>query len=280
MDENAPQVEGEVAQEADVSGQPQLSDRERVEQEAIQRYRESQKTSDEKAAGMPDGYNDDGTQKEDLIAGKFKSQEELLKAYKELESKLGKPKEESTDKPADKVEEAPTEAAANLQVVKYEQEFADNGSLSDKSYGDLEKMGFTKQQVDQYIQGQQSYANNMRESVYSSVGGQEEYTSIINWASENLPSDIIKDYNDSVDSMNQEKILRNLEYMKFKKEQTVPSQAGPRRLEGTAASSGIQPYGDKNEWQRAQTDRLYGKDAKYTNMVDQRYLAARKRGIL
>jgi hypothetical protein len=95
-----------------------------------------------------------------------------------------------------------------------------------------------------------------------------------------LPVDIIKDYNDSVESMSQEKILRNLEYMKFKKDQSAPSEAAPRRLEGTAASSGIQPYGDKNEWQRAQTNRLYGKDAKYTNMVDNRYLAARKRGIL
>jgi hypothetical protein len=42
----------------------------------------------------------------------------------------------------------------------------------------------------------------------------------------------------------------------------------------------MQPFADKNQWQLAQQNRLYGKDAKYTNMVDKRFLASRKRGIL
>ena len=93
-----------------------------------------------------------------------------------------------------------------------------------------------------------------------------------------MSPDIIKDYNEAVDSMDKDRILRTLEYMSLKKGTSAPRET--RRLEGNAPSSGVQPFINKNEWQRAMTDRLYGKDAKYTKMVDNRYLAARKKGIL
>jgi hypothetical protein len=141
-------------------------------------------------------------------------------------------------------------------------------------------MGFTRTQVDQYIQGQQAYAETVRGSIYESVGGQQEYVDIINWASVNMPPATIKEYNSAVDSVDKDKVIAQLEYMKFKRDQAQPQTRETRRLEGNAPTSGLQPYTDKNEWQKAATDRLYGKDAKYTNMVDQRYLAARKRGIL
>ena len=69
------------------SESPQLSEREQIEQEAIARYRESQQSQEERESGMPEGYNDDGTPKEEMIGGKFKSQEDLLNAYQELEKK-------------------------------------------------------------------------------------------------------------------------------------------------------------------------------------------------
>lgn len=255
---------------------PQMSEQQQVEQEAINRYKETQQSADEKSNGVPEGYNEDGTPKEELIAGKFKSQEDLLKAYQELESKLGQPKEAEAPKEEPKAETA--SEAAGFNVTAYEQEYAETGALSDKSYADLEKKGFTKQQVDQYIQGQTSYAESVKKTIYDSVGGQESYSELVNWASNNMTEDVINDYNAAVDSLDQTRVLRNLEYMKLKYDQQAPQQT--RRLEGDATGSGMQPFADKNQWQKAMTDRLYGKDAKYTKMVDQRYLASRKRGIL
>ena len=266
---------------SDVAEQsPQMSEQQQVEQEAINRYKESQKTSEEKADGVPEGYNEDGTPKEELIAGKFKSQEDLLKAYQELESKLGQPKEaEAPKEEASEETKAETASeAAGFNVTAYEKEYAETGSLSEKSYADLEKKGFTKQQVDQYIQGQTAYAESVKSNIYNSVGGQEKYVELINWVSQNMTEDVINDYNAAVDSLDQQKVLRNLEYMKLKYDQQAPQQT--RRLEGDATGGGMQPFADKNQWQKAMTDRLYGKDAKYTKMVDQRYLASRKRGIL
>ena len=267
-------VTGDVITSA--QGEPQRELRPE-EQEAIARYRESQQTQEERGQGMPEGYNEDGTPQEELIGGKFKSQDDLLKAYQELEKKNSQKQEEpapteqkdTQDKPADD---------GSFSAAKYEQEFVESGSLSDNSYAELEAKGFTRQQVDAYIKGQQAYAQSLQSDIYSSVGGQENYIETINWASENMSPDIIKEYNDAVDSMDKDRILRTLEYMSLKKGQSAPRET--RRLEGNAPASGVQPFSNKNEWQRAMTDRLYGKDAKYTNMVDQRYLAARKKGIL
>ena len=263
------------------SESPQLSEREQIEQEAIARYRESQQSQEERESGMPEGYNEDGTEKEELIGGKFKSQEDLLNAYQELEKKMSsqpkEPEKAQAESQAPKEDTATTEVGG-VNVTQYEQEFAENGSLSEQSYADLEKQGFSKAQVDAYINGQQYYGESVKNAVYDSVGGQENYVEVINWASDNMPPEIIKEYNDAVDSLDQAKMLRTLEYMRFKKGESQPS--APRRLEGDAPAGGIQPYSSKVEWQNAQSNRLYGKDAKYTNMVDQRYLASRKRGLI
>tara|TARA_R110000796_G_scaffold184492_1_gene301073 strand:+ start:3429 stop:4244 length:816 start_codon:yes stop_codon:yes gene_type:complete len=263
-----------AASEAPVSSPEQQSD-----DAALARYQESQKTVGEKEEGLPDGYNADGTPQEDLIAGKFKSQEDLLTAYQELEKKLGQPKEEVAPEVAEAVAEV-TEVSGDVpfSTVKYEDELGANGKLSDESYTELDGLGFSKQQVDRYIQGQTSYAESVRSEVFDSVGGEAEYGDLVQWAADNMPADMIEEYNTSVENLDQTKALRTLEYMKFKRDQEVGT--APRRLEGDSVSEGLQPFTDKNEWQRAQTNRLYGKDAKYTNMVDARYLAARKRNIL
>jgi len=164
----------------DPSGEPQRELRPE-EQEALARYKESQKTQEEKAQGVPDGYNEDGTEKEDLIAGKFKSQEDLVAAYNELQKKLGQPKEEAPQEPQQESEETTPTDTPTMDVSKYEKEVVDNGSLSDNSYKELEKLGFNKAQVDAYIQGQQSYANSVRDTIYNSVGGQEAYVDVVNW---------------------------------------------------------------------------------------------------
>lgn len=274
MSDEVQNVAEEVSQEA--SQAPSVTPE---EQAAIDRYRQSQQTSEERNAGMPEGYNEDGTPKEELIAGKFKSQDDLVKAYEELQKKLGQPKDESQAAPEAEPQDTETSAdQVNFSTVEYEQEFATNGSLSDKSYADLEAKGFTRAQVDAYIKGQQAYATSLRSEIYNSVGGEESYTQLIRWASENVDPAAIKEYNDAVDAMDQPRIMRSLEYMNLKYGQNQPREA--RRLEGDSPAGGIQPYANKNDWQRDMTSRLYGKDPKFTNMVDQRYLAARKKGIL
>jgi hypothetical protein len=212
--------------------------------------------------------------------------EEQPKEVEVVEVVAEQPKEEAVKEEAPK-EEAPKEEAAPLDnptdagdfsTAAYEKEVADNGKLSEDSYADLAKKGFTKQQVDQYIHGQTAYADTVKKSVYDKVGGEQQYSELMDWASANMPEDVINDYNDSVNALDTNRVMRNLEYMAMKQQQGAPQQT--RRLEGDSPAEGMQPFADKNQWQLAQQNRLYGKDAKYTNMVDKRFLASRKRGIL
>lgn len=254
------------------------------EQAAIQRYRESTGQA-EPASVVDTEYNEDGTEKEELIGGKFKSQEDLLNAYKELEKKMSqapsdKPQETPTEPEGD-LQERVEEASANgkLDIGKYGNEIANNGSLSEASYKELEGYGFSKQDVDNYIRGQQLLAENFTNSIYSKAGGQEQYTALVTWAAESMPQATIDEYNNALATQNTDKVIQLVEYMsyKYKEAGNVP----PRRLEGDSESyGGVKPFADKNEWQKAQTNRLYGKDRKYTEMVDKRYLTSRKKGIL
>lgn len=255
-----------------------LSEKEQIEQEAIARFKESQQTQEEKEQGLPDGYNQDGTQKEELLAGKFTSQEELVKAYEELQKKLGQGSKEEQKPIEEPAKEVETPAGETFDVSSFEREYVENGSLSEDSYKALAEKGFSKQQVDQYISGQQYFSESVTNRLYDSVGGQDKYTEMVQWASENMEASFIEEYNNSLKDLDEAKISRNIEYMQLKFQSSQPKDT--RRIEGDGAGGGLQPYKDKNEWQRAATNRLYGKDAKYTNLVDMRYLAARKKGIL
>lgn len=259
----------------DTQQDPQLNEQQRVEQEAIQRYQESKKSEEERTQGVPEGYNEDGTPREELIGGKFKSQEDLLAAYQELEKKMGQPKDEPEEQPA----EVETPSGKTIDTAKYGEEFLKDGRLSEKSYKELEGYGFSKAEVDRYIAGQQAYATQFTSDIYDTVGGIDNYSQIVTWAADNIDRSVIDEYNKALGDVDTATAKKNLEYMYFKMQQEQPKQA--RRIEGqSAGDGGMQPYASKLEWQTAQSNRLYGKDAKYTNLVDQRYLASRRKGLI
>ncbi len=85
----------------------------------------------------------------------------------------------------------------------FSQEFFANGKLSDKSYGELSKMGFSKPLVDQFIAGQQAVMAREEQAVYDSVGGKEAYVEMIQWAGQSLSKEEVEAYNSAVSSGNQ-----------------------------------------------------------------------------
>jgi hypothetical protein len=146
---------------------------------------------------------------EPLLAGKFKSAEELEKAYKELEAKLGQPKEDPpTDQEKDKADDEPLpeidpnapqvagiestdEAREMLQekgldLNRFTREFETTGALSAASYSKLEKAGISREMVDAYIDGQRRLVDSQVLEVKNSVGGAEVYARVHQWAGSGL----------------------------------------------------------------------------------------------
>lgn len=140
---------------------------------------------------------------------KFKSPEDLAKAYAELEGKLSgkKPEEAKPDVAPNTTEGEPNKADAEaalagkgLSLDEFSQEYADKGELTPESYKKLEESGIPKAIVDQYIAGQQAIATRLQTEVKSVVGGDEGFAAMAAWAAVNASPEDLAAYNKAIDS--------------------------------------------------------------------------------
>ena len=161
------------------------------------------------AASNPPVEGTEGTPPEDRpqwLPEKFKSPEDMAKAYSELEAKLGqaKPVDPPAVDPAATPPANPEAALAEkgLDLQDFSAEFAQKGELSAESYEKLGKAGYSRQIVDQYIEGQRAVAARFETDIMSEVGGSEKYSEITTWAKANLTPTEIAAYNTAVSSGN------------------------------------------------------------------------------
>ena len=165
---------------------------------------------------------------EKMLAGKYKSAEELESAYLELQKKLGESSTEETVSESESEYELYTddgnvnyETANELYGNQLGSLFKDNnidpfamskhfeengGKLNDDMYGQLEKAGLSKSVVDNYLDGVRNevgFNPDPAEPVLSEAdvnelkglaGGEEGYQNLMDWAGNNLGQDAAKDY--------------------------------------------------------------------------------------
>ena len=157
-----------------------------------------------KAEGTPQ-QSDEPTlveekQEQELLLGKFKTQEDLIKSYQELEKKLSQPKQDKPVKDNLKAEEQP-----KIQAINFEQaqsEFQENGSLSEETIANLENSGLPKNYIDNYLAGLEALATKFEQSAYEITGGEENYKKMTDWVASNLSAEEVKAFNDGVSSDN------------------------------------------------------------------------------
>ena len=131
---------------------------------------------------------------------KFKSAEELAKAYGELEKKMSAPQEEVQ-------EETPEQPSSEVEALdKYYEEYTENNELSDKSYTELEGMGLSRELVDGYIAGQKALADNDVAQIHNVVGGQDNYAQLLEWSAKNLNQTEKDAFNDTIDNGSTEQV--------------------------------------------------------------------------
>lgn len=205
---------------------------------------------------------------------KFKSPEDMAKAYAELEAKLGqgKPAEpQATPEPAKATPEDADKALADkgLNLQDFSQEFAQKGELSAESYEKLAKAGYDKNLVDQFIEGQRARAAQFEGGIKAEVGGDEVYTDMVTWAKANLSPAEIDAYNTAVSSgnMDQAKLAALGLKMKFEK----ANGSDPQRLLGgdtTAQTSDV--FESVAQLKEAMKDPRYKNDPAYRAKVQQK----------
>ena len=165
---------------------------------------------------------------EKMLAGKYKSPEELESAYLELQKKLGESPTEEAEPESESEYELYTDDGNvnyetanelygdqlgnlfknnNIDPFAMSKHFEENGGkLNDEMYEQLEKAGLSKSVVDNYLDGVRNevgYNPDPAEPVLSEAdvnelkglaGGEEGYKNLMEWAGNNLGEDAAKDY--------------------------------------------------------------------------------------
>jgi len=212
-----------------------------------------------------------------LIGGKFKSQEDLLKAYEELQSKLGKSDPEEEEEPVEEqpeaTEETPTEVTETVNYMnELGRQYEEKGELSAE---DVEKLGSMdpKQLVQAYLAyNSQAKSAAMQQgqvdAIMESVGGAQAYADMIQWASSNLPETEVNDFN-AVTATN------NPIAIKFAVQSLASKYRGEVGYEADLVTSGksapaVKAFRSHAELSRAIADPRYHTDAAYRADVEDR----------
>lgn len=209
-------------------------------------------------AKTPEGQTQE--QRPEWLPEKFKSAEDLAKAYKELESKQNTPKA----KPS-----ANTEGGVSYEALT--KEFIENGELSEDTLASLEKSGIPRPMVDAYVKGQQALANQARTELGSAVGGAEKLGEVMKWAGENLSADEISGYNALIDGGNYKAAKVLLEQFAGRYTEAMGTDPAVTALSaGNGSSRGLTGYASAAEMTKDMRDPRYEKDPAYRNMVKSR----------
>jgi hypothetical protein len=200
---------------------------------------------------------------------KFKSPEDMAKAYASLESKLGSQSNQPQAAPA--ADQATTQQAdaalsqQGLDMSSFTNEFDTTGELSEASYAKLASAGFDKNIVDNYIEGQRARASMYEVSLKDSVGGNQAYGDMVEWAKATMTPAEIDAFNMSVSSSNPEAAKLAVAGLKSRYESANGRE--PRLLQGNSSGGQGDAFQSRAEMTTAMKDPRYKADPAYRQSV-------------
>lgn len=197
-------------------------------------------------------------QQDELILGKFKTQEDLIKSYQELERKQSQPQE--AEKEETKLE---ADTKVNFDFVSAQKEFEDKGELSQETIDNLEKAGLPKSYIDNYLAGLEAVAQKFEQQAYDSTGGEENYKRMTDWVTENLPEQEIQQFNDNIGKDNETALftIKGM-YARFQSETKEPNLAT-----GSNAQQSGSAYESVGQMKADMSDPRYATDSAFRKMV-------------
>ena len=193
---------------------------------------------------------------------KFKSPEDMAKAYAELQKKLSSAEESTEEAKDNTVEGTQQEVIANA-TLEYEQ----TGKLSEGTYEALENIGLAQSYVEEYIQGQEALRTVSVTELHNAVGGQEEFDNMISWASESLGEGEFDVFNSMVSTGTPEQ--RSMAIKGLHARYSFESNS-PSLKQGTTSGNAVKPFSSTKELQRAMSDRRYSEVPAYREEVEKR----------
>lgn len=241
----------------------------------------------------------DAPEGEALLAGKYKSVEDLEKAYKELQTKLsqgakpapaGAEADEDDQQEAEETDDQAAEPAANAKEIygdfigsrleeanidftSMADRWSQSGKLEEGDYGQLEEAGFTRDMVDAYLAGlnykaAQDSQLTVKEitAIKEEYGGDAQYNAMIQWAATNLSKEEQDAFNQVVNT--QPLNVARLAIAGLHAKYTAAEGREPRLIGGKAPKSTGEKFESTAQLVQAMSDPRYKSDPAYRRKVE------------
>lgn len=238
----------------------------------------------------------------ELLAGKYKSVEDLEKGYKELQAKLSRgesiPAEpddsesESEDDGGAADEEYDDKATGNARELygdliggKLDEagiDFGDmntrwqqTGTLEADDYDQLAEAGFSRDMVDAYLSGlqykaAQDTALSVKEvtSIKESLGGEAEYNRMIQWAASNLSPDEVEGFNQIINTQPMSAVKMAVSGLHAR--YSAAEGREPKLIGGRAPKGNTDKFESTAQLVAAMSDPRYSNDPAYQKKVQEK----------
>ena len=224
-------------------------------------------------------------EQEGLLAGKYKSAEDLEAAYLSLQQKLGEGKDngvqegqgneaeevEAKEEKTEEKEEATEATPAQTLILEASDEYYKNdGVLSEKTIEKFSSMS-SQDLVNAYMEVQKnappapteqaSLTDAQVNQVKNAAGGEAEYDKVVEWAAGNLDNKSIKAFDQVIDSGNLAAI--NIAFQGIRSKYVEANGYEGRMIQGKAPKSKGDVYRSQAELVAAMADPRYDNDPAY-----------------
>ena len=211
------------------------------------------------------------TEQEGLLAGKYKSAEELEKAYKELEAKLG-------DKPEQAEPEAepePTTLSDNANIITSasDEYYKNEGKLSPETLQKFSNMS-SQDLVNAYLEVTKSpdwqaappaevadISDAQINQVKNAAGGEAAYQNMVQWAGSNLDAKSIEAFDQIINTGSLDAI--NFAVKGLKSQYDAANGVEGTMIQGKAAPNRGDVFRSQAELVAAMSDTRYDNDPAY-----------------
>ena len=215
-------------------------------------------------------------EQEQLLAGKYTNAEELEKAYIELQRKLGDSdegdEEEVIEDEGEVYEDTePEYTEAQSLISSASQEYAETGKISDEmmeQFGQMSSQDLVEAYMNIQANAPEAEVDELSESevntIKNSVGGDQAYDNVMQWAGENLDPDQIDAFDNIIATGNSTAIQMMVNGLKAQYDSTNGYEG--RMLAGKSANaSSSDVFRSQAELVAAMSDSRYESDPAYRN---------------
>ena len=206
---------------------------------------------------------------ETMLAGKYKNAEELEAAYIELQKKLGNEssKEESESQPEESEESEEENSESSLFDRLWEEAQGDEfnnetlDELAKAKPADLAKMYLEYRNSQPTKEISQEVATQLKDS----VGGEEQYASMMQWASNNMNENEIDMYDSVMESGDRNAAFFAMQALSYKYGESVGVEG--KLVQGKAPTETTKGFKSQAEVVNAMQDPRYDRDPAYRQEI-------------